>query len=210
MLRSNTWHEGYLDTKMCWKYFKYKLVLDDIRNKLKRDCAFLKAAIGREMSIEPEQPRSATLNVPSNGHPCGPYDGTSSSSPATINTSTFAEEESAASSNDHDSPGTDLHQIVSIKTRPNKEWIIPCSLATVQKRIQQLLRDREHLDGPLMQINDMVRSPLAPNLYKAYNFTSIHEAEFASASSHNSEYLAILATLFLPISLLSVLQWDAS
>jgi hypothetical protein len=205
---------------MCWRFFKYKLVLDDIGNKLRRDCEFMKAAIKRKKSMEPEpldalaelSVEALTLNVPPNEHPDGPYDGppSPSTSRATVNTSASAQEESATSADDLDSPATDLRRRISPQTRSGKEWIIPCSLAPVRKRIERLLADREQLDGPLAATNDMVRPPLAPHLYKAYNFTSIHEAEFASTSSHNSEYLAILATLFLPISLLSVWQCEAA
>jgi hypothetical protein len=51
---------------MCWRFFKYKLVLDDNRNKLKRDNAFMEAAIRDLKSIEPpfttrkSHPRAST------------------------------------------------------------------------------------------------------------------------------------------------------
>ena len=69
---------------MCWRFFKYKLVVDDIRNKLKRDCAFMEAAIRELKSNEPSfsiwnpNPRASTsghttVNTPlanCNHNPC--------------------------------------------------------------------------------------------------------------------------------------------
>ena len=46
MIKSNTWHVRQLDPKLSWRFFKYKLVLDDLYNRLRRDCEFMKTAIG--------------------------------------------------------------------------------------------------------------------------------------------------------------------
>src|SRR5215471_9518032 len=51
MIKPNTWHDA-LDLKICWRFFKYKLVLDEARNKLTRDLTLLQNAINRGQSLD--------------------------------------------------------------------------------------------------------------------------------------------------------------
>ena len=175
MLKSNTWHDS-LDLNMCWKFFKYKLVLDDIQNKLKRDSRFIESLISASMSEE---------TPPTNSSP-------STSQP----TATLSARDNSAN-HEADTPGPGLPPQAP-------EWRIPCGLQPILQRIAGLRSDIESLLDPLTEINNMVPSLHIRCSQQAYNFTSIHEAKFSSTSSHNSEYLAILATIFLPVSVLSV------
>ena len=43
MIKSRLWHE-VLDLQICWRFFKYKLILDDTRSKFMRDKEFLEQA----------------------------------------------------------------------------------------------------------------------------------------------------------------------
>ena len=175
MIKSNTWHDT-LDLNMCWKFFKYKLVLDDIQNKLKRDSSFIKSLISASMSDDTD---------PTNPNP-------STSQPTTTQST-----RDNSAKDEADLPG-------SGPPPQSPEWRIPCSLEPVLRRIQGLGSDIETILDPLTEINNMVTSLPIRCLKQAYNFTSIHEAKFSSTSSHNTEYLAILATIFLPVSVLSV------
>jgi len=160
---------------MCWKFFKYKLVLDDIHNKLKRDARFIESLISASMSEE----TAATNSSPSASQP----------------TATLSGRDNSANHVDTLDPGVPAQA---------PEWRIPCSLQPILQRIAGLRLDIESLLDPVTEVNNMVTSLLIHRLQQAYNFTSIHEAKFSSTSSHNSEYLAILATIFLPVSVLSV------
>jgi hypothetical protein len=60
MLKHNAWHDA-LDLKICWRFFKYKLVLDDTLHKLKRDKALLERFMLRGQSSE--NPSISNCNV---------------------------------------------------------------------------------------------------------------------------------------------------
>ena len=137
MIKSRLWHE-VLDLELCWRFFKYKLILDDTCHKFERDKKYL--------------------------------------------------EHSSTHETDHASG-----------------WRLPCQFRIVLNRLNCLTPNMEALKNPLSEINQMIRNhiPYSTDWY-AYNFTSIHEAQFSSRSSHNSEYLAIMATFFIPLSLFAV------
>src|SRR5271170_645347 len=55
MVKPNTWHDA-LDLKICWRFFKYKLVLDDTDHQLKRDIELLQEVMRRGQSLDPPAP----------------------------------------------------------------------------------------------------------------------------------------------------------
>jgi len=51
MIKSRLWRE-VLDLEICWRFFKYKLVLDDTCNKFIRDTEYLQESETREESSQ--------------------------------------------------------------------------------------------------------------------------------------------------------------
>jgi hypothetical protein len=109
MVKPNTWHDA-LDLKICWRFFKYKLVLDDTDHQFKRDIALLQEVMRRGQSLDPPAP---SPQLPSSPPPS-----------------------------------------------PPPSWVLPCSLETVVKRINNLVPDINALSKPLNEITTMIRPRL--------------------------------------------------
>ena len=104
MVKPNTWHDA-LDLKICWRFFKYKLVLDDTDHQLKRDIELLQQVMRRGQSLDREE-------------------------------------------------------LVTAAPSPRPSWVLPCSLETVVRRINNLLPDIDALSKPLNEITTMIRPRL--------------------------------------------------
>lgn len=50
MIKSRLWHE-VLNLAICWRFFKYKLILKDTINKLTRDLEYLTKSVERNPEI---------------------------------------------------------------------------------------------------------------------------------------------------------------
>jgi hypothetical protein len=154
MLKSKTWHSKQLDTESSWRFFKYELVLDDLCNKLRRDCEFIKKAIRSsrtqdDISRHPERwddprPPPSQQDVPwvlelFVHPPDSTHDpklwtlrGTQKPIPPRRLTDPLA------------NPPT---------------WKFPCALARVHERASSLISEIQDLHIPLHQITQMVPTP---------------------------------------------------
>jgi hypothetical protein len=152
MIKSNTWHQGALDLKMCWRFFKYKLVLDDIKNKLRRDTVFIEAIISSMRSKDSSEP-------PLPEAPENPTPGTAKSKGKNVR---FYTDGSPLEGVDEiGTPGpSGSDRPVQSHNQPSHQWIIPCYLGPVLNRIRVVSKEVDTLLGPLAEINHMVPSTL--------------------------------------------------
>lgn len=149
MIKSNRWHDDGIDIKTCWRFFKYKLVLDDIRNKLRRDKALLQKVKDRKQSLDNIQ---SSPRLPLLAHPTDTNQTQGSSS------GTAHQKICTCCRCPQLKDNEDPQQDDSDTTPP--EWKIPCAIEKVLKRVDHLLPEIDALSTPLGEINGMIRSPL--------------------------------------------------
>jgi hypothetical protein len=147
MIKPNTWHEGSLDLKLCWRFFKYKLVLDDIRNKLRRDKVLVKKMKERGQCLDGLQssPQGTGSPQPAIQIQSAKY-GIGQSKICTCCLCPQVKEDEYPVEDD------------SLTNPPT--WMIPCSMEQVLKHINRLLSDIDGITIPLGEINGMIRLPL--------------------------------------------------
>jgi hypothetical protein len=150
MIKSNRWHDDGIDLKTCWRFFKYKLVLDDIRNKLRRDKALLQKVKDRRQS-------SDDMRLSSQLSPL--------SHPTDTNQTDWVDIEKVAHQKictccrcpqlkDNEDPQWDDSGTML------PEWKIPCAIERVLKRVGHILPEIDALTTPLNEINGMIHPPL--------------------------------------------------
>jgi hypothetical protein len=143
MIKPNTWHDA-LDLKICSRFFKYKLVLDDARNKLTRDRTLLQNAINRGQSSDETPTEIQTTDLPTRSQAGGKgLDDTSKCACCRCpNIPETSKNRPPVDRNGAESP----------------TWELPCELKTVVEVIDDLFPDIDALTKPLTEINQMVRS----------------------------------------------------
>jgi len=138
MIKSNTWHDA-LDTRLCWRFFKYKLVVDEITIKFRRDYNFLAEVRSASRSKDSQEQNHSMRRQDS--HP----------SQSTLLSGSVI---------NSDPPS--LSEMPANFSRTPDKWVIPCKLQHVQEKLQELLSDIETLWGPLAEISQMVPGPSSP------------------------------------------------
>ncbi len=139
-----------MDLQICWRFFKYKLVLDEIRTKFKRDRALLQSVMDRGQSLDVRYSNLEGQILPgSSQENQRPADGKQVAHSKMCNCCP-CNADTALKATDHSA--------LDRSATNHCPWMLPCSIERVVKRIDHLLPEIDALTQPLSEINQMIHS----------------------------------------------------
>lgn len=147
---------------MCWKFFKYKLVVDDISHKLDRDCKFMDVLFSSGRSEDPLENADIgqVSQTPDSFHATGTEASTAEHTLELPEHPVYQTPSPSGSS----APNMSQSNGGSNAIETHKKWKVPCCLKETHKIACVLSAEINYLSAPLEQITQMVPFSLCESL----------------------------------------------